>query len=366
MKLIEEQRKKEEDLLLMEHDYNDLQEEVTDKTKLLSKLRKRYKGALAEIQDLESEHLNEKSEYLDAIRRLEIDLSFYKTIVYMMMNENNLYKIKTRSNYDDETCEWEIPPFVLKGKQVNLPKLGLQKARQFIEEEKNNQIVDFKEMYSESEEYLNDETKVSNNMLNVKIKKKKANRHKSQAPKHKKLKHQNYSAPIDPQEIDEVAEYSGFEEEDQFRQNNGLHDYKGRFDDDSNEFGTPNPGGATKKPHFLSQQPKRDMYNAYDNSISSESKLPPSLRWALAEEDQEDDEDAPWMYQRNQKVNAHLAPLGGMNPSIKKKLYQNGAPNITASANTIYGGQQQNPIDRIPSIKKLSSQKTRRLQPLRK
>lgn len=365
MKLLEEQKKKEEDLLLMEHDYNDLQEEVTEKTKLLSKLRKRYKGALAEIQDLESEHLNEKSEYLDTIRKLEIDLSFYKTIVDMMMSENNLYKIKTRSQYDDETSQWEIPPFVLKGKQVNLPKIGLQKARQFIEEEKNNQIVHFNETNGDSDDYFNDDSKGSENMLRIKSKKKKGNRHKSQAPKQSKLKHQNYSAPVDPQDIDEAAEYSGFEDDDPFRQNNGLHDYKGRFEDNSGEFGTPNPGGAARKPHFLSQQPKRDMYNAYDNSISTESKLPPSLRWALAEEDQEEENEL-MMYQRNQKVNAHLAPLGGSNPSIKKKLYQNGVSNITASANTIYGGPQQNPIDRIPSIKKLSSQKTRRLQPLRK
>lgn len=106
-------------------------------------------------------------------------------------------------------------------------------------------------------------------------------------------------------------------------------------------------------------------YNGYSNNTASESKLPPSLRWAL-EDDQNDAFDTPLMYQRNSKVNAHLAPLGNALSSIKNPLYKNGSSNITASANTIYGGVETASIERIPSIKKLSSQKTRRLQPLRK
>lgn len=74
--MLEEQQKREEDLLMMEHEYNDLQEEVNEKTTLLNKLRKRYKGALAEIEDLESEHQDEKADLLESIRQLEIDLGF--------------------------------------------------------------------------------------------------------------------------------------------------------------------------------------------------------------------------------------------------------------------------------------------------
>lgn len=135
---------------------------------------------------------------------------------------------------------------------------------------------------------------------------------------------------------------------------------------DSNQFGiTPlKPSDKIRKPHFLSQQPQRSDYNGYGNGISSESKLPPSLRWAL-EEDNDSIHDSPQMYHRNSKANAHLAPLGNNAPAIKNPLYKHGS-NITASANTIYGGNEVGSIERIPSIKKLSSQKTRRLQPLRK
>ena len=148
-------KNKEEDLLMMEHEYNDLQEEVDEKTKLLSKLRKRYKAALAEIDDLERESLNEKAELLQSIRTLEIDLGFFKAIVDMLMNEHNLYKIKSKSSYDDEKSEWEIPPFVLKGKQISLPKLGMQKAKRFIEEEKENQVVDFQNSQQNDDYYNN-------------------------------------------------------------------------------------------------------------------------------------------------------------------------------------------------------------------
>lgn len=181
--MVEEQKKKEEDLLLMEHDYNDLQTEVNEKTKLLSQLRKRYKGALSEIEDLESEHLNEKAELLEAIRTLEIDFGFYKKIVDMLLNDNNLYKIKSKSQYDDEKSEWNIPPFVLKGDQVNLPKLGVQKAMRFVEEEKQNKIVDFKSTNNFDEYSSQDKENKSISYSRSSKKHHNANQSKSLAPK---------------------------------------------------------------------------------------------------------------------------------------------------------------------------------------
>ena len=158
-------------MLLMEHDYNDLQEEVNEKSKLLNKLRKRYKGALAEIQDLEGEHYNEKADLLETIRTMEVDLGFYKAVVDMLMNANNLYKIKSKSSYNEEKSEWEVPPFILKGEQVNLPKLGLQKAQRFIEEEKNNQFVEFQNQNNVSE-YSDDygQGKTSNSQFQIRSK----------------------------------------------------------------------------------------------------------------------------------------------------------------------------------------------------
>lgn len=365
-KLLEDQKRKDEDLLLMEHEYNDLQEEVNDKTKLLNKLRKRYKGALAEIQDLDSEHYNEKAELLDTIRTMEVDLGFYKAIVDTLMSESNLYKIKSKSSYDDERKEWEIPPFVLKGQQVNLPKLGLQKAKRFIEEEKSSHVVEFKQksISDNSDDY--GQGKTSKSMFNVRPKKKskQGDRHKSQGPnKGLPLKHESQSAPFGDEDDDVLNGINEEDEFDQFRNPNGLHDYKERYQEFEN---TPQDKPITKlrKQQFLSQQPQKYDYNGYGNGIQSESKLPPSLRWALDEEQSQIDE-SPLSYQRNAKIGAHLVPLRANMPGVNNSLHKNGSSHIIPSTKTIYGSNED-VIDKIPSIKKLSSQKTRRLQPLRK
>ena len=60
---------------------------------------------------------------LDSVRILERDLDFYKNIVSMVMKEDQLYKIKAKSAFDDESNTWKIPPFLLKKHEVNLPKL---------------------------------------------------------------------------------------------------------------------------------------------------------------------------------------------------------------------------------------------------
>lgn len=350
----------------MEHDYNDLQEEVNEKSQLLNKLRKRYKGALAEIQDLETEHLNEKADLLETIRTLEIDFGFYKAIVDMLLTENNLYKIKSKSSYDDETAEWKLPPFVLKGKQINLPKLGLQKAKRFVEEEKENQVVDFKQNSSQDDAYSNNGHDVSHSMIYHRTNKKKsrtqARKQKSQAPKRSnnpKLQYQNNSAPTNEELVDD-DDYFNDENFNEFgAPSAGLHDYKESYNEDF-KF-TPERKQNNRKPGFMNQAPKND-YGGLAKSSVSDAKLPPSLRWAL-EEDSYDASDSPLMYERNPKVNTHLKPIKNPISNHQNSVYSNGL-DIGGTASTMYGAHDA--IKKIPSIKKLSSQKTRRLQPLRK
>lgn len=156
-------------------------------------------------------------------------------------------------------------------------------------------------------------------------------------------------------------------DEDQFEEvnyANGLYDYKQQYMN-NNDYTPSNPADKLRKPSFLNKQSKaNNAYNNYSNNQISESKLPPSLRWVLEEDQQEIVSSES--FERNSKANAHLAPIHNSGASIKPQLYKNGNSNITASVGTIYGGTDQQTIDRIPSIKKLSSQKTRRLQPLRK
>lgn len=143
-----------------------------------------------------------------------------------------------------------------------------------------------------------------------------------------------------------------------------MHDYKERYQEpDENDFSQDSSPSKRRKQQFLSQKPQKYDYNKYSNGSVSESKLPPALRWAL-----EDDplDEAPLNYQRNTKIGAHLAPLGGKISANRNGIYNNGPSVIKNSSNTMYGGNEDHAIDSVYSVKKLSSQKARRLQPLRK
>lgn len=132
-KLKEEQLKREEELMT---NFQDLQEEVDDKVKIVNKLRKRYTAALNEIKDLEEEHQTEKEDLLESIRNLERDLDFYKIIVNTLMKEEHLYKIKSKSRYDLENNKWTVPPFIFKAEEVNFPKLKINRIKELINNEK--------------------------------------------------------------------------------------------------------------------------------------------------------------------------------------------------------------------------------------
>ena len=176
----------------------------------------------------------------------------------------------------------------------------------------------------------------------------------------------NKSTPINYDDVEDVLNGNAYQNNDNFWNGNGLHDYKERYSqDDDFDFTPAKVSDKPKKPHFLSQQPKRNDFNGYGNNLASESKFPPSLKWAI-EEDGNELGESPLMYERNSKATANLAPINNGTPSLPNPMYKNNNMNIHASAGTIYGESPEAPIERIPSIKKLSSQKTRRLQPLRK
>lgn len=39
----------------------------------------------------------------------------------MLMKEEDIARIKSRSTYDDNNDDWVVPPFMLKAKEVTLP-----------------------------------------------------------------------------------------------------------------------------------------------------------------------------------------------------------------------------------------------------
>lgn len=41
----------------------------------------------------------------------------------MLMKDEEIAKIKMKSKYDENQEDWNVPPFILRSKEVNLPTL---------------------------------------------------------------------------------------------------------------------------------------------------------------------------------------------------------------------------------------------------
>ena len=57
------------------------------------------------------------------------------------MTDEQIYKIKSKTQWDEESRKWNLPPFIIKQKEIQLPTLG--NAKQFINDELENQNIEF-------------------------------------------------------------------------------------------------------------------------------------------------------------------------------------------------------------------------------
>ena len=48
------------------------------------------------------------------------------------MTDEQMYKVKDRTEWDEEKRKWKLPPFLIKQKEVAFPKLGAN-TREFID-----------------------------------------------------------------------------------------------------------------------------------------------------------------------------------------------------------------------------------------
>jgi Kinesin motor domain len=123
MQLIEDALKKEEELLLIEKNYKDIQEELKDDRKIIGDLRGKYKAAMSEIKDLQSEHQGQKEELLDNLRNSETELEFYKKSLELILPEPQIELLRSKSQWDDENKTWTIPVYKIQDTQVYLPNI---------------------------------------------------------------------------------------------------------------------------------------------------------------------------------------------------------------------------------------------------
>lgn len=123
--LIEEKMRKEEEVLLVETNYQNLQEEVDDMRKLIKNFRVRYKQAVNEIRDLNEEHAKDQAEYFESVQTYERELALFKSIIMTIIDPKELQKLEQKCSYDEENAKWVVPYFTVGQKQVSFPKLKL-------------------------------------------------------------------------------------------------------------------------------------------------------------------------------------------------------------------------------------------------
>jgi len=128
---------------LAEKKYSNLQEEVDEQRKIIKRLRKKYKEATNEIKDLAREHELNKEDLLDTIRLLERDIKINNAIMAYLLSPEELDKIRAKARWHDDRNEFVVPPFILRAKKVNFPKLGHNQAVDMVHEEWNNREIEF-------------------------------------------------------------------------------------------------------------------------------------------------------------------------------------------------------------------------------
>ena len=92
------------------------------------------------MEDVKGEVQGEREELLDTVRQQGYELKWHKRIVRMLMRDEDIARIKVKSQYDENAEDWVVPPFMLKGKEVTLPQLK-KNAYEVMEKEKENRDV---------------------------------------------------------------------------------------------------------------------------------------------------------------------------------------------------------------------------------
>lgn len=123
--LIEEKLRKEEEVLLVETNYQNLHGEMDDMRQLIKNFRVRYKQAVNEIRDLNEEHAKDQAEFFESQQAYERELTLYKAILKSLIDPKELQKLEKKCSYDSEKKKWTVPLFTINesSKQISFPKL---------------------------------------------------------------------------------------------------------------------------------------------------------------------------------------------------------------------------------------------------
>ena len=122
-RMARELAEKEEANLQLEEHFSSLQEEVDVKTKKLKKLWAKFQSASSEVEDLQSEFQQERSDFLDTIRTLTRNLKLKELVIANFIPDDYAKSIEKRAQWKEEEDNWHIPRLDLAGNR-ELNKIG--------------------------------------------------------------------------------------------------------------------------------------------------------------------------------------------------------------------------------------------------
>lgn len=122
--LIEDMKKKEEEIMNIEKKYLNGQEELEDLRKHVKDLRVKYKNSMAEIKNLNHEFEDEKENLYEDLREQTVENDFLLGLLEIALPIKQLEAVKKKSKYDEINKKWVIPEFTLDNKQTLFPKIN--------------------------------------------------------------------------------------------------------------------------------------------------------------------------------------------------------------------------------------------------
>ncbi|XP_076343634.1 osmotic avoidance abnormal protein 3-like isoform X2 [Tachypleus tridentatus] len=111
--------------------YDDIHDELKAKTVLVKKAKKKIQALEREISDLHSEFEDDRTDYLETIRKQDQQIKLLQQILEKVQpcirrdcNYSNIDKIKLDSSWDEDLQKWHIPELVIE--KNRLPPPGIQ------------------------------------------------------------------------------------------------------------------------------------------------------------------------------------------------------------------------------------------------
>lgn len=141
-KLLEENKIREEEVVLKGKEYKNMQEELEDLRKAKEQLKAKCKAANNEIDDLNHEFELEKEEILENYRNKQAENNFLQSVALYILPLPEIRNIRGKSKYDAINKHWKIPTFIVQNKSAFFPKIGGAQVRDALQDK----ILKFKDL----------------------------------------------------------------------------------------------------------------------------------------------------------------------------------------------------------------------------